>query len=150
MAQNNYIDLLRTATVARDLNKQSTVLDPSLFTEFKSYSLSKSIPNTKICFSRLLAPTQSRLFDMDLSLNNCENIQECVNTNQRPNRKLQPIQLPTPTFRLNKVYSPKCCTFTNGQVTRACICSKKVCKSGTNYCGSTKVGGISGTSTTGP
>ena len=138
MSQNNYIDLLRRSTVGRDLLNQQTVLDPSLYTEFKSYSLAKTIPNTKVCFSRLIAPTQQRLFDMDLSLNNCANIQECVNTNERPNRKLQPVSLPVPTFEPNKVYTPKCCTFINGQVTRDCICSKKTCKYGTNYCGSIK------------
>jgi hypothetical protein len=150
MSQNNYIDLLRNKTVARDLNKQPTVLNPSLYTSLKSYSLVKSIPNTKITPSRLFQPNIRTIFGMDLSLNNCANIQECINTNQRVNRVLQPVSLPTPTFRPNKVYSPKCCTFINGQVTRQCICSKKVCKYGTDYCGSTKVGGIGGQATVGP
>ena len=150
MSQNNYIDLLRNTTIARDLSKQPSVLDPSLYTKLKSYSLAKTIPNTKLSFNNLLSQKQIRIFDMDLSLNNCANIQECVNTDKRPNRVLQPIQLPVPTFRLNKVYSPKCCTFTNGQVIHKCICSKKVCKYRTDYCGSTKKGGISGQTTVGP
>jgi hypothetical protein len=150
MAQNNYIDLLRNANLARDLSKQQSVLNPSLYTELKSYSLTKTIPNTKLVFNDLIPQKQSRIFDMDLSLNNCANIQECKNTDKRPNRQLHDIQLPYPTFRLNKVYTPKCCTFINGQVTRNCICSKKVCKYGTDYCGSTKKGGISGQHTTGP
>jgi hypothetical protein len=150
MAQNNYIDLLRNKTIARDLNKQPTVLNTSLYTSLKSYSLVKSIQNTKITPSELMPKNITRIFDMDLSLNNCANIQECNNTNQRPNRVLQPVSLPTPTFRPNKVYSPKCCRFINGKVTRDCICSKKVCKYNTDYCGSTKVGGIGGQTTVGP
>ena len=138
MAQNNYIELLRNRTLATDLYKQQTVLDPSLYTNLKSYSLSKTIPNTKLSFSNLLSKNQIRIFDMDVSLNNCANIQECVNTDKRPNRQLQPVQLPTPTFRMNKVYTPKCCDFINGKVTRGCVCSKKTCKNGTMYCESAK------------
>ena len=138
MAENNFIDLLRNTTIARDFSKQPSVLDASVYTDLKSYSLVKTIPNTKLCFSRLVPPTQSRIFDMDSNITNCANIQECVNTNTRPNRVLQPVSLPTPTFRPNKIYTPNCCTFTNGHVSRKCICSKKVCKYGTDYCGSTK------------
>ena len=108
MAQSNYIDLLKNLNISRDFKKQPNILDTSIYTEIKSYSLAKSIPNTKLCFSKLITPTQSRIFTMDLSLNNCAIIQECVNTNQRPNRTLQPVSLPVPTFRPNKVYSPKC------------------------------------------
>jgi hypothetical protein len=136
MAQNNYIDFLRHNTVARDLNKQQTVLDPSLYTSLKSYSLVKSIQNTKITPCELMTQNRTRVFDMDISLNNCVNIQECVNTDQRVNRVLQPVSIPRATFRMNKVFTQNCCTFINGKVTRRCICSKKVCKSGTEYCGS--------------
>jgi len=140
MSQNNYIDLLKNTTLARDLSKQPSVLDPSLYTELKSYSLSKTIPNTKLCFNKLITPRQSRIFDMDSNTTNCVNIQECVNTNTRPNRILHTPQLPVPIFRFNKIYTPKCCKFTNGQVTRDCICSKKVCKYGMDYYVSTKKG----------
>jgi len=109
MAQNNHIDLLRNTTLARDLSNQPSVLDPSLYTELKSYSLAKTIPNTKLCFSKLLAPSQSRIFNMDSNTTNCANIQECNNTNTRPNRQPHEIQFPTPTFRLNKIYIPECC-----------------------------------------
>jgi hypothetical protein len=138
MAQNNYIDLLRNTTLAEDLAKQLSVLDTSLYTNLKSYSLAKTIPNTKLSFSNLFSNKEIRIFNMDVSFNNCANIQECVDTNRRPNRVLNPAQLPTPTFRPNKVYTPKCCDFINGKVKRGCICSKKVCKYGTEYCGSTK------------
>lgn len=138
MAQNNYINFINSATLAKDFNKQPAILHQSLYTDLKRYSLSKSIPNTKISFSNLIAPSKTRIFDMDLVITNCANIQECVNTNTRPNRELNTPQLPYPTFRMNKIYTPNCCTFTNGQVTRDCICSKKTCKNGTNYCGSTK------------
>jgi hypothetical protein len=150
MAENNFIDLLRNSTLARDFSRQPAVLDASVYTDLKSYSITKMFPNTKICFSRLLAPTQSRIFDMDSNITHCANIQECVNTDERVNRVLQPIQLPTPIKRFNKIYTPNCCTFTNGQVTRKCICSKKVCKYRLDYCGSTKKGGISGQHTIGP
>ena len=138
MAQNNYIDLLRNRTLAEDLYKQQPVLDQSIYANLKSYSLAKTIPNTKLSFSNLLSKNQIRIFDMDVSLNNCVNIQECINTNTRPNRVLNPVSQPTPTFRMNKIYSPKCCDFINGKVTRGCICSKKTCKSGTTYCESTQ------------
>jgi hypothetical protein len=110
MAQNNYIDLLRNATIAKDLNNQPSVLDPSLYTNLKSYSLAKSIPNTKITPNKLLTTNLTRFFDMDLSLNNCTNIQQCTNTNQRVNRVLNPTSLPSPIFRMNKVYTPNCCS----------------------------------------
>jgi len=150
MSQNNYIDFIKNTTIARDFKKQPNILDTSVYTTLKSYSLAMTIPNTKLSFSNLMNQNMTRVFDMDLSLNNCANIQECINTNQRPNRVLQPVSLPRPTFRMNKIYTPKCCAFTNGQVTRKCICSKKTCKYGTDYCGSTKPGGISGHSNIGP
>jgi len=134
MSQNNYIDFIKSVTLAKDLKKQPSVLDQSLYTDLKRYSLSNSIPNTKLSFSNLVPQYKSRIFDMDISVNNCINIQECINTNTRPNRKLNPTQLPYPTYRLNKVYTPNYCTFINGQITRKCVCSKTICKCGTINC----------------
>jgi hypothetical protein len=134
MSQNNYIDFIKSLTLAKDLNKQPSVLNQSLYTDLKRYSLSKSIPNTKLSFSNLSKRPQIRVFNMDISVNNCINIQECINTNTRPNRQLNPTQLPSPTYRLNKVYTPTYCTFINGQVTRKCVCSKTICKCGIINC----------------
>lgn len=143
MSQSDYITLKRTQNLLK-LQEFPSVLTPNLYTSCMTYNLETTVANTKNSYSRLLPSGKTNIFTMEKSVANCPTFALCANTNQRPNRVLNTIIKPAPTFRLNKIYAPVTCTFTNGFVTRKCVCSKTVCKCGTDYCGSTKPGGISG------
>ena len=66
MSQSDYIQFIRTADVLKNQTKLSPVLTSNEYTDYESYALETTIPNTKNSFSRLLPPTQSRtIFDME-------------------------------------------------------------------------------------
>ena len=94
MAQNNYIEYIRNSAILNDLPSQPSLLNCSIYTNLVGYSLQPV--NTKNAYSKLIAPNTQRVFDMDLSFNNCEVFELCNNTNLRVNRKLQFTQLPIP------------------------------------------------------
>ena len=100
--QNNYIDYLRDSTILKQQNELNPVLNMSDYTKFKNYTLVNSIPNTKIRFSELLLNNNKDIYGMERKTENCANFPLCNNTNARVNRKLNSIQLPTPTFRMDK------------------------------------------------
>ena len=143
MSQSDYIALKRTQNILK-IQELPAVLTPTSYTSYVTYNLETTVSNTKNAYSRLLPSGKTNIFTMEKSVTNCPTFTLCANTNQRPNRVLNTLTRPNPTFRFNKIYKPTTCTFTNGFVTRKCVCSKTVCKCGTDYCGSTKAGGISG------
>lgn len=135
MSQSDYIKFKKTATVLKtDQYKMQPVLEQGAYDDYAQYSLETTIPNTKLRTSRLLPANKQNILDMELNVTNCAQFIMCSNTNTRPNRKPNTTQLPATTFRLNKVYTPTTCTFTNGFITRECVCSKILCKCGTNVC----------------
>jgi len=65
MSQSDYIQFIRTADVLKNQTKLPPVLTSNEYTDYESYALETTIPNTKHSFSRLL-PTNSRtIFDME-------------------------------------------------------------------------------------
>jgi len=146
MSQSDYLALKKAQVILKN-QKLPAVLPPTLYTSFASYNLETSVPNTKNIYSRLLPSGKTNIYKMEKSIVNCPTFAMCVNTNQRPNRVLNSKYNPDPVnkFPVNpKIHKFSTCTFKNGFVTRKCICTKKICKCGTNYCGSTKPHGISG------
>jgi len=126
MAQNNYIDFIKNRTIINDLSNQPFVLDSSTYTNITSYSLTTECnQNTKLVYSKLLTPNTPRIFNMDLSTNNCL-------TNNRINRVLQPVQLPSPTKPYIK--SRDNYIVLSNDNTRKCICLRKYAKCRTRIC----------------
>jgi len=125
MAQNNYIDFIKNREILHDLSKQPSVLEPSIYTNLKSHSLiTECSENTKLVYSKLLTPDTPRIFNMDISTNNCL-------TNERINRMLQPEQLPIPTKHYVK--SPDNYILTNNNRDK-CRCLRKYAKCRTRIC----------------
>jgi hypothetical protein len=85
------------------------------YTKFKNFTLVNSIPNTKIRFSELLLNNKKDIYGMERNTGNCSNFPLCKNTNTRVNRKLNSVQLPTPTFRMDKNPAKK-------QIQKSCYC----------------------------
>jgi hypothetical protein len=142
MSQSDYIQFIRTADVLKNQTKLPPVLTSNEYTDYESYALETTIPNTKHSFSRLL-PTNSRtIFDMEKKVSLCPTFQLCSNTNQRPNRRPLPnsiifptyritktgVRYPAPTNRTSKSYTPPTCTYIDGNVTRTVACNKNYCK----------------------
>jgi hypothetical protein len=137
MSQNNYIDFLRDSTILKEQNKLPSILNTSEYTRFKGYSVEKNIVNTKTCYSELLPNGNQNIFDMKRKIDNCPNIQMCLNTNARPNRILRSEQYPAPTVRFNKNPVEKTCECNGNRIctrvwryskckTRACDCNPPV------------------------
>ena len=134
MSQSDYIKLIKTAEVLRN-NKLPAILSPDDYTAYESYNLETTVSNTKNTYSRLRQSGYQTIFDMEKKVSSCPTFILCANTNRRPNRVLHSPQVPTPIYRLNKVYTPIRCQFKKGYVTRSPICSKQICKCGTNIIG---------------
>jgi hypothetical protein len=146
MSQSDYIQLKKNITTLKSLNEFQPVLDPETYTDFAAYNLETTVSNTKNAYSRLLPTGKKYIFNIEKKVSTCPTFTLCTNTNTRANRVLNTAQKivflngttlpykPAPTFKLNKNYIPKTCTFTNGYITRKCICSKDTCKCGTHYC----------------
>ena len=146
MSQSDYIALKKTQIILKN-QELPAVLSPELYTSFASYNLETSVSNTKNIYSRLLPSGKTNIYNMEESIANCPRFAMCINTNLRPNRVLNSVFNPDPVNKspVNpKINKSTTCTFRNGFITRNCACSKKICKCGTNYCGSTKPNGISG------
>ena len=132
MSQSDYIKFVKTAQIlqgeATTNREVPPVLTPTDYTAFESYNLETTVSNTKITYSRLLLPTNKSIFDIEKKVSTCPTFILCSNTNTRTNRVLNSTQVPTPTYRMNKVYTPSRCQFINGRVIRNATCSKKICK----------------------
>lgn len=132
MSQNNYIDSLRDSTILKEPKDLPSVLTSSEYSRFKGYSVEKNIPNTKVCYSELLPEKMHNTFDMKRKVVNCPDIQMCLNTNTRPNRKLHTEQLPVPTPRFNKNPNEKNCVC-NGRYSK-CMRFNRFSKCRTRVC----------------
>ena len=113
--QNNYIDYLRDSTILKQQNELAPVLNMSDYTKFKNFSLVNTIPNSKNSFSELVLSNKKNVYGMERNTTNCSNFLLCKNTNTRVNRKLNSVQLPTPTFRMIKNPEKK-------QLQKSCYC----------------------------
>lgn len=113
MSQSNYINHLRDSTILKEQRKLPYVLNAKDYTQYKSFSLINTIPNTKNSFSQLSSNGNTNIFDMEKNTMNCSRFQLCKNTNQRINRDINTIQLPVPTKVFNKNVPEKVCICNN-------------------------------------
>jgi len=128
MSQSDYILYKKTQQVLKEQNKLSPVIMSKDYTEYSKYAVETTISNTKLKYSKLVPPNKVDVLDMEKTITNCPTFVLCKNTDQRPNRVNNTFSNPPPTFKVNKVYTPTLCTFTNDSVTRVVPCSKKICK----------------------
>jgi hypothetical protein len=95
MSQSDYIKLKTINNELNNFNKMDfpPVLNSQLYTSLKSYTLEKTIINTKPTYNSLAIPNVQYIFNIPLTSvdlsNNCANFTMCKNTNDRPNRVLQ-------------------------------------------------------------
>lgn len=132
MSQNNYIDVLRDSTILKKPYDLPPIISSSDYIRFKGYSVEKNIENTKVCYNELLPEKMHNTFDMKRKVVNCPDIQMCLNTNTRPNRKLNSVQLPEPTPRFNKNPDEKIC-LCNGRYSK-CMRFNRFSKCRTRVC----------------
>jgi hypothetical protein len=135
MSQSDYIQYKKTQQVLFDQKKLPQILEPNNYTTFEKYTVETTVPNTKLRHSRLIPTSTVSVLEMDRKTTNCPTFTMCKNTQTRPNRVLNTISKPEPTYRLNKINKPNVCTFIyNIYKKRQCICSKTLCKCGTTIC----------------
>jgi hypothetical protein len=140
MSQSDYIKYKKTQQVLNEQTKFPKVIGTSDYTNFEKYTIETTVPNIKLRYSRLIAPSTISVLDMDKNfINNSTHTYPtfilCRNTNTRPNRVLNTVSKPSPTLRLNKVYNPSLCTFHPTEyTTRVCPCNKHICKCATIIC----------------
>jgi hypothetical protein len=135
MSQSDYIQYKKTQQVLFDQKKLPQILEPNNYTTFEKYTVETTVPNTKLRHSRLIPTSTVSVLEMDRKTTNCPAFTMCKNTQTRPNRVLNTISKPEPTYRLNKIKKPKVCTFIyNKYKKRQCTCSKTLCKCGTTIC----------------
>jgi len=140
MSQSDYIQYKKTQQVLTDQSKFPKVIGTNEYTIFEKYTIETTIPNNKLRYSRLIAPSTISVFNMDRTVTNNSSHRYptfilCKNTNTRPNRVLNTISNPSPTFRLNKINDPQLCTFhPTIYTTRVCPCNKTICKCATKIC----------------
>jgi hypothetical protein len=130
MSQSDYIKFIKTAQVLRN-NELPAILDPNDYTAYESYNLETTVSNTKNSYSRLQQSGYKTIFAMEKKVSSCPTFAMCINTHARPNRVLHRPQIPTPIYRMNKVYTPIKCQFKKGYVVRSATCTKQLCKCGT-------------------
>ena len=134
MSQSDYIQYKKTQQVLFNQIKLPKILEPNHYTSFEQYTIETTVPNTKLRHSRLIPPSTVSILDMDRKITNCPTFIMCKNTQTRPNRILNTMSKPTPTYRVNKINDPIRCTFAYTNKTRVCSCNKKICKCGTIIC----------------
>lgn len=134
MSQSDYIQYKKTQKLLQNQTELKPILWPDTYTMFEQYAISTTVPNTKLRYSRLIPKNTISVLEMDQVVTTCPTFIMCNNTNERPNRVLNTVSKPTPTFHLNKVNTPTVCTFNNGYITRSCPCTKTICKCGTTIC----------------
>ena len=147
MSQSDYIEFLKTVDIL-GINKLDHILTGQDYISFERFALETTVLNTKNSFSRLLPqntttfnqifpntdPVRIDVADMELKVPSCATFKLCTNTNTRPNRVLNSVSLPVPTYRPDKVYKPNLCQYKYGKhIVRTIWCGKKICKCRTRY-----------------
>lgn len=86
MSQSDYLSKKKVIIQIQNQKESPSILDSSLYTKNKSYSISMDISNSLI--------TPSQLFQKSYSDNaNCVKFLTCYDTNNRPNRIIHNSQL---------------------------------------------------------
>lgn len=87
MSQSDYIKLKRTAANLKEQAKHDAVYKSTDYTEFKEYSLEKTITSTKPTYNQLRLPGTKTIFDMEKKVSGCPNFIVCTGTEDRANRR---------------------------------------------------------------
>lgn len=89
MSQSDYIKLKRTATNLKEPAKHAAIYNSTDYTEFKEYSLEKTITSTKPTYNQLRSrvPGTNTIFDIEKKVSGCPNFIVCTGTEERPNRR---------------------------------------------------------------
>jgi hypothetical protein len=88
MSQSDYIKHLKLATVLKDQRELKPVLDSAEYTSYKEYAIANIVRNTALHYEELPLAGITNVFDMPLrDVSNCPIFTECLNTNNRVNRK---------------------------------------------------------------
>lgn len=85
MSQSDYLNKKKVVIQVQNQNESSPVLDSSIYTKNKSYSISINITNSLI--------TPSQLFQQTNLNTQCSKFITCNDTNNRPNRVIQNLPL---------------------------------------------------------
>jgi hypothetical protein len=85
MSQSDYIKQKRTAAKLKEQAKHDAIYKSNDYTEFKEYSLEKTIISTKPTYNQLRIPGSKTVFDMEKKLSDCPDFTLC--TKDRDNRR---------------------------------------------------------------
>ena len=87
MSQSDYIKLKRTTINLKEQAKHAAVYNSTDYTDFKEYSLEKTITNLKPTYNQLRVPGSKTIFDMEKKLSGCADFILCTGTDARENRR---------------------------------------------------------------
>jgi len=89
MSQSDYLKYLKVSTqMSLDANKnQLPIFEPSTYLNYKEFVLQNTIKNTNITYNLIKPIGEVIVFDIEKNPINCPTINECINTNNRLNRK---------------------------------------------------------------
>jgi hypothetical protein len=87
MSQSDYIKLKRTAANLKEKAKHNPVYNSTDYTEFKEYSLEKTIASIKPTYNQLRLPGTKTIFDIEQKVSGCPEFIVCTGTQDRENRR---------------------------------------------------------------
>jgi len=89
MSQSDYIKQKRTAVNLKEQAKHAPVYSSTDYTDFKEYSLEKTITNLKPTYNQLRVPGSKTIFDIEKKVSGCPDFAVCPGsgTEDRANRR---------------------------------------------------------------
>lgn len=104
MSQSDYIRYKKTSNKLSEVKKMDNILSSQDYIEFKQYTLESSIVNTLPTLNQIALPNQNRIFDIERKITSCpiNNFKICNKTQNRPNRKLNAIDISGIVPKLNQ------------------------------------------------
>jgi len=87
MSQSDYIKQKRTAANLKEQSKHTPIYNSTDYTEYKEYSLEKTITSTKPTYNQLRVPGSKTIFDMEKKVSDCPSFVLCSGTQARLNRR---------------------------------------------------------------
>jgi hypothetical protein len=104
MSQSDYIRYKKTTNQLKEVGKLDPILASQDYITFKQYTLESSIVNTIATLNQLAVPNHNRVFNIERKIISCpiNNFKICNNTQNRPNRKLNAIDISDIVPKLNQ------------------------------------------------
>ena len=88
MSQSDYLKRLKLNTVLKEQTKLQPVLNSANYTLFKEYNIVTTVKNSLPLYQQLPLEGITNIFNMPLKdTSNCPVFIDCINTNERENRK---------------------------------------------------------------